>query len=309
MKLKRRIKDSLKKQLAHLFHVGQRFGVDILPRHFYSEIPELRKLRGKDHWRKPFSMIGVQGWDADQHLQFVQSAVDSTARQALADRDVYAAACAANEATGYSPIDAEFLYAFTRQHRPPRITQVGCGISTAVISAAARDVGYDPLITCIDPFPTRYLRDEERAGRIRLVQSPVEELSPDILSTLTSGDFFFVDSTHTLGPGGEVTRVILEMLPRLVAGVFIHFHDIWLPYDFDPRIMDRIFFWHETALLHAFLCGNPRFRIVTSLSLLHHERQAELRQLFPRYNPMQIERGVRVRDGHYPNSIYLEVLE
>lgn len=49
--MKRRIKDALKKQLAHVFHVGQRFGLDILPRHFYSEIPLLRKLRTTDHWR------------------------------------------------------------------------------------------------------------------------------------------------------------------------------------------------------------------------------------------------------------------
>jgi hypothetical protein len=92
-------------------------------------------------------------------------------------------------------------------------------------------------------------------------------------------------------------------------GVVIHFHDIFLPYDFDPRIMDRIFFWHETSILHAFLCGNERFRVLASLSLLHHERQAELQQLFIRYEPMRIERGVKVRNGHYPNSIYLQVVQ
>ena len=59
--MKRRIKDALKKQLAHVFHVGQRVGLDILPRHFYSEIPLMRKLRATDHWRQPLSMCGVQG--------------------------------------------------------------------------------------------------------------------------------------------------------------------------------------------------------------------------------------------------------
>ena len=306
-KLKRRVKDRLKKQLAHVFHLGQRFGVDILPRHFYSEIPAIEKLRTKEHWRAPYSMIGVQGWDPEQQLRFVQAAMSEEVRAALNSQDIFKAACKANTAIGYSPIDAEFLYAFVRHHKPPRITQVGCGISTAVCLNAARDLGYSPQITCIEPYPGRFLLDQERDGRIKLLRSPVEELELDFLQRLTSGDFLFVDSTHTLGPAGEVTRIVLEMLPRLSSGVLIHFHDIFLPYDFDPRIMDRIFFWHETSLLHAFLCGNERFRVLASLSLLHHERQADLKQLFSHYDPMQIDRGVRVRAGHYPNSMYMQV--
>jgi hypothetical protein len=308
MTLKRRVKDRLKKHLAHVFHFGQRFGVDILPRHFYSEIPAIEKLQTKQHWRAPYSMIGVQGWDADEQLRFVQAAMNAETRSALDKQDVFEAACTANSSVGYSPIDAEFLYAFVRHHKPPRITQVGCGISTAVCLNAARDSGYSPKITCIEPYPSGFLRQEEREGRITLMRAPVEELELDFLRELASGDFFFVDSTHTLGPAGEVSRIILEMLPRLSAGVMIHFHDIFLPFDFDPRIMDRIFFWHETALLHALLCGNERFRVLASLSLLHHERQEALARLFNRYKPMQIERGVRVRPGHYPNSMYLEVM-
>lgn len=252
-------------------------------------------------------MCGVQGWSADEQLRFVESAMNDETRRVLADRDLYAEACAANKAIGYGPIEAEFLYAFVRQYRPQRIVQVGCGVSTSICLAAARDAGYQAQITCIDPYPTALLLEMERAGQIRLIRSPVETLNLDFLAELSAGDLFFVDSTHTLGPAGEVTRIILEMLPRLARGVFIHFHDIWFPYDFDSRIMDRIFFWHETPLLLAFLCGNDRFQVRASLSLLHHERQPALGQLFPRYTPMKIERGVRARHGHYPNSIYLEV--
>jgi hypothetical protein len=307
--MRRRIKDFLKKQLAHLFHLGQRIGVDILPRHFYSEIPVMRKLRATQQWRRPYSMIGVRGWNAEEQLKFVETAMSDEVRNALSRRDIFAEACAANRATGYGPIEAEVLYAFVRQHRPPRIMQVGSGISTYVCLAAAQAAGYDAKITCIDPYPTDFLLETQRAGKIDLVARPVEELDVDFFAGLSAGDFFFVDSTHTLGPAGEVTRIILEILPRLQHGVRIHFHDIWLPYDFDPRIMDRIFFWHETALLYAFLCGNDRFQVNASLSLLHHEREEALRRLLPRFDPMQMEGGVRVRHGHYPNSIYLEVVE
>lgn len=306
--MKRQIKAALKNQLAHRFHIGQWFGLDILPRHFYSEIPLISKLRTTDHWRQPLSMYGIQGWSADEQLRFVESAMNEETRSALASRDVFAEACAANNASGFGQIEAEFLYAFVRQHRPQRIVQIGCGISTLVCLAAASDAGYTAQITCIDPYPTGFLLDVERERRINLIKAPVEKLKLDFFSDLSTGDVFFVDSTHTLGPAGEVTRIVLEMLPRLSPGVLVHFHDIWFPYDFDPLVMDRVFFWHETPLLQAFLCGNERFRVRASLSLLHHERQSALRRLFPRYEPMQIDRGVRVQHGHYPSSIYLEVV-
>jgi len=41
--MKRVFTNAVKRLLARAFAVGQRLGVDILPRHFYSEIPDLRQ--------------------------------------------------------------------------------------------------------------------------------------------------------------------------------------------------------------------------------------------------------------------------
>ncbi len=200
-----------------------------------------------------------------------------------------------------------FLYAFVRTHKPRRIIQVGCGVSTAICIAAAADAKYEPTITCIDPFPTKYLTEAASYGQIKLVQQPVELLPLDFLQELAAGDLFFVDSTHTLGPAGEVTRIIVEMLPRLQDGVFIHFHDIWFPYDYESAILEeRLFFWHETALLLAFLTLNSRYCVRASLSMLHYERPESLGNIFVDYRPMKSDHGLRVAAGHFPSSIYLE---
>ena len=302
------MKRHLKKLLAWIFHLGQHFGLDILPRHFYSEIPVIHRLRKTEHWREPYSLVGVAGTDADRQLAFVRDTCTPQISQRLQELDIHRLACDKNGAVGYGPIEAQFLYAFVRTHQPQRITQVGCGVSTAVCLAAATDANYRPTITCIDPYPTNYLQEAARANQIRLIQQPIELLPVDYVRELQAGDLFFIDSTHTLGPAGEVTRIILEMLPRLGDRVFVHFHDIWLPHDFEPGLLsERIFFWHETALLMAFLCMNPRFSIRASLSLLHHQRLDELKQIFVGYQPMKIERGVRTSPGHYPTAIYLQV--
>jgi Methyltransferase domain len=308
--MKRAVKNALKKCVLRLFHIGQRLGVDILPRHFYSEIPDIRKLKASEHWRKPFSMIGIAGIDVDEQMVFVNQTVPRTLAATLPKLEVHQKACASNGEPGYGRVEADFLYAFVSQYRPAKIMQIGCGVSTAICLAAAKAANYRPEIICIEPYPTTFLKQAEAAGEIRLIEKPVELLEYQLLDELGEGDFFFVDSTHTLGPGGEVSRIILEMLPRLAQGVYIHFHDIVFPYDYQGDILDSaLFFWHETSLLHAFLTGNANIKVLACLSMLHHAKQTELQNYLPNYQPRVSKLGVTVCEGDFPSSIYLQVLK
>jgi hypothetical protein len=159
----------------------------------------------------------------------------------------------------------------------------------------------------VEPFPNKFLKDKHNEGAIQLISKPVQDLSTSFISSLGNGDLFFVDSSHTLGPAGEVTRIILELLPRLNKGVFIHFHDIQFPYDYPSIILERpLFFPHESVLLHAFLTFNSDFKILASLSMLHYKRQEHLREILNNYVPAIHEYGLRVEDGHYPSSVYLQ---
>lgn len=303
-----RIKLLGKRLLVNAFHFGQRLGFDLLPRHFYSEVPDIRQLRSTDAWRRPYSMTGVGGADVEQQLEFVRGAVTSDLRDHFASCDVHAEANRANGAEGYGKIEAQMLFAFVATHRPQRILQVGCGVSTALCLAGGDFSGYAPEITCIEPYPTRFLQAAADSGKLRLYQEKVENMSLDTLDLLQAGDLLFIDSTHTLGPAGEVTRIILEMLPRLRKGVYVHFHDIVFPYDYSPWILEKtLFFWHESPLLHAFLCMNPAYRIRASLSMLHHERLEAMTTTFVDYRPMNMTDGTG-GSGDFPSSIYLEAV-
>ncbi len=304
-----RLKEIFKDTFVRMFHLGQRFGVDVLPRHFYSEIPSIAKLRETEHWRLPYSMVGVQGWNADEQLAFVREAVTPEVTKYLAEHDVHAEAAKENGEFGYGPVEAQMLLAFVATRRPQRIVQIGCGVSTAICIAAGRFAGHLPEITCIEPYPTDYLKAAAERGDIRLINRPVEDIGLEFFSDLGDGDLFFVDSTHTLGPAGEVTRIILEMLPRLAPGVFVHFHDINFPYDYTPwTLTETMFFWHESPLLHAFLCMNRGFAVRASLSLLHQDRLPGLQAVFPRYRPMPMSHGLLAGDGDRPSSIYLQAV-
>lgn len=301
----RTFKHRYKLLLRSAFELGQRIGFDILPRHFYSEIPDIRVLRKTEQWKKPRSFAGIQS-DIDSQAAWAEE-ITSGFRKNLKNFGIHKAAVAMNGSSeGYGEAEADFLYCFVRAKRPARILQIGCGVSTAVCLIAAKDAGYTPLITCIEPYPTAFLKRECEAGRLQLVEKKLEDAGAESATLLGAGDLFFVDSSHTLAPAGEVNLIILEMLPKLATGVYAHFHDIHFPYDYSPDTLSTaLFFFHETALLYAFLLMNPEFEIAASLAMLHHLRLSDLLRFFPDMNPREFDEGLTRKAGQYPSSIYL----
>lgn len=307
--LTRKLKDRGKKNLRRMFEVGQRLGIDVLPRHFYSEIPDIRGLKADDRWKEPREMVDVRGADSAGQLAFVRACCPESIVDRLRRNDIFDRACAANGAAGFGAIEADFLYAFVRAQRPARIVQVGCGVSTAVILRAADDGCFPVRVTCVDPYPSAFLREADRQGRIELVPERAQDVPAEILTDLGTGGLLFVDSSHVVGPGSEVNRIILDILPRLSAQSWVHFHDIFFPFDYQRGLLDdELFFSNESALLHAFLIGNHRFAIRASLSLLHYADREALGECLPNYQPSRDDHGLRASDGHFPASTYLQVV-
>ena len=306
--LKRRVKDLGKRGLRRLFEVGQRFGVDILPRHFYSEVPSIDDLRRDRAWMAPRSMVGVGGAEADVQFEFVESCCTPELIARLRRDDIHRDACATNREPGYSPVDADFLFGFLQAVRPEKIVQVGCGVSTAIMLRAVGEAeGYRPEIVCVEPYPTGFLKEAHQAGSIRLVEEKAQTVALETLTDLGEGGFLFVDSTHAVRPGSEVNRLILEVLPRLRPGSWVHFHDIYFPYDYQRGLLDdELFFSNESVLLHAFLINNSEYVIRASLSMLHHADPARLGRSLPNYRPAGNDQGLRKGDGHFPGAIYLQ---
>jgi hypothetical protein len=306
----RKLRNQLKSGTHLLFTTGQKLGWDILPRHFYSSIPDIAELRREEAWKKSSSMVGVNGADVACQMQFVRDCCSPSLRQRVRQGEIHTYACKENGEPGYGAVEADFLFCFIAAKRPRRIVQVGCGVSTAVILLAAKEADYQPHIICIEPFPTAYLKRLAGNKQIDLVAAKAQHVEPDTFSHLDSGDLLFIDSTHAVRPGSEVNRLILEVLPRLNPGCFVHFHDIYFPYDYQSTVLSTLFFGGESTLLHAFLIGNARYSILVCLSMLHHACRQELQAIFPNYRPAPMHYGLHLESGgggHFPSSIYLAV--
>jgi predicted O-methyltransferase YrrM len=307
--MNRTLRTLSKRLLYKLFRVGQHGGFDILPRHFYSSIPDFRELSRDPSWKLPRSMVGVNGIDPEEQLAFVRSCCTKELLDRLTALDVNAYARSQYGDEGYGPIEAEFLYCFISSRCPRRVVQVGAGYSTAVILLAAQDWKRPLELICVDPFPSAFLQKMASAGKLTLIGKRAQEVDIPTMTSLHSGDLLFIDSTHTVKVGSEVNQLVLEVLPRLVPGAYVHFHDIFFPYDYHPDLQTMLFFHSESSLLHAFLIQNPQYTIRASMSMLHYAKPSELKMLFPRYRPTANDHGLRLNadpTAHFPSSIYLQ---
>jgi hypothetical protein len=123
-------------------------------------------------------------------------------------------------------LDAAAAYAMVRETKPRRIVEVGSGHSTRFMARAVADGGLETGITAIDPEPRASLS----GLKIEWISSPVQQVKA--FPPLGAGDILFIDSSHQLKPGSDVEFLLGEVLPRLPAGVRVHFHDIFLPDDY-----------------------------------------------------------------------------
>jgi methyltransferase family protein len=311
MDVGRKLRDQIKSGLHGIFVLGQRLGWDILPRHFYSAIPDIRELMRTELWKQPSSMTGVAGADIESQISFLRGCCLPPLRMRLKQGCIHEHGCNENGQPGYGPVEADFLYCFISTKRPNRIVQVGCGVSTAVILLAAKEANYKPEIICVDPFPTEYLTRSSQQELIELISEPAQEVDLKVLTGLDAGDLLFVDSSHTIRPGSEVNRIILEVLPRLSSGTYVHFHDIYFPYDYQSSVLTTLFFAGESTLLHAFLIENRRYSIAISLSMLHHACPQQMQSLLTNYRPAAMQYGLHTIEkgsGHFPSATYLSVL-
>lgn len=309
--LKRKLKNFSKQSFRNLFEVAQGFGINILPRHFYSEIPDIKELKQEEYWKQPHSMIGVQGTEIEPQLEFAKECCGEALQARLKKGDIYSYACSENGELGFGPIEADFLFCFIYSKRPKRVVQVGCGVSTAVMMLASQEAEYELEIICIDPYPTEFLKKSNQLGKITLIPEKAQKVPLNILTDLGENGMLFIDSTHTVKPGSEVNQLILEVLPQLKPGSYVHFHDIYFPYDYKRDVLTKeLFFSNESVLLHAFLINNQNYLVKTSLSMLHYAKPDELQKLLPNYKPSPNNFGLEVANeqGHFPSSTYIQVI-
>ncbi|MBN1995820.1 MAG: class I SAM-dependent methyltransferase [Anaerolineae bacterium] len=283
------------------FTFFEKLGLHVLPVHYYSPVPDTRELR--KNFRRWYTESNLAGIDLNLQGQTEFLKNLKTYQIEYDHLPSLAQITAQGFGEGYGEVEAHLLHATVRYFKPRLIIEVGSGVSTFYMANALtlnrQETGSTPNMVCIEPYHHQALKRIQGDCHIEIIPKFVQEVGLDVFETLNKRDILFIDSSHIVRIGSDVTFLYLEILPRLKNGVIIHIHDIFFPYPTPPPeswIFNRHMFFSEPALLQAMLMYNSTFKILLCASYLHYKMPESLSSAFTIYNPAK----------HLPSSIWLQ---
>lgn len=254
------------------------------PGHFYSPIPDLVDIwqRQSEIFRMPAEIPGID-LDPSRQLHLLERLATQYPGMPFTDREQPGLRYYFNN-PNFSYGESIVLFCMMKLLRPRRIIEIGSGHSTCVI-LDTNELAFGGVISCsfIEPYPELLLSlmkpgDQER---VQVLSRPVQAVDLTMFSQLEANDILFVDSSHVSKTGSDVNHIFFEILPRLAAGVYVHFHDIMVGFEYPQEWLYQGRAWNEAYLMRAFLQYNATFSVEFFNSYLGHFHRAALTRALP----------------------------
>jgi predicted O-methyltransferase YrrM len=258
----------------------QKHGFTVVANTFYAVTPDLNALCDKD-WR-------VAKYETAWRTVPLRPVAELLAEIAIFAKELTGIPLEPPEQEGrfywnnpmFSPLDTAAYYGVIRSLQPRRILEVGSGYSTAVALMASERCGRRIEISCIEPYPSPFLRQQRRSLHA-LIERKIQDVDPLLFETLEPGDVLFIDSSHCSHLGSDLNVLMFDCIPRLKPGVHVHFHDIFLPCEYPRAWLEDIgIMWNEQYLLLAFLMSNKSFEVLWSSSNAGSQKRDEIAEIF-----------------------------
>lgn len=263
--------------------------------HFHSPVPDTRILSREPTrsrlWPEHAPEQPGLEWRGDAQLRLVREELAQQEPMVFPEQPTEDPTEFFSSNPAFAPHDAWALQAMLRHLRPRRMIETGSGWTSLLAARVNREhLGEEMELACIDPYPQDFM-----AGGIdgvtELIKKPVEEMPVEYFQKLESGDVLFIDSTHTLKTGSDVTFLFGEIIPRLQPGVVIHIHDIFLPGEYPQQWVLSGWSWNEQYLVQAFLAFNDAFEVLLSLGWLAHRHPQVIEEAVPNFERFYPGRG------------------
>ncbi|MDR5756314.1 class I SAM-dependent methyltransferase [Caballeronia sp. LZ035] len=242
--------------------------------HFYSPIPALKEVQRNQQrifgeW--PRELPGIDLREASQ-LSLLESFLDQYRDLPFGDDETAGFRYRyRNPAYGHS--DAIFLNMMLRHVKPARVIEIGSGYSSCML-LDTNEHWFDNSIVCtfIEPYPEllHSLLKEGDTQRVTIIPTGVQDVDLATFGALQANDVLFVDSTHVSKVGSDVNQIIFNVLPSLASGVYVHFHDIFYPFEYPRQWIEEGRAWNEAYMLRAFLQNNSAFEVVMFNTYMQH---------------------------------------
>ena len=255
------------------------------PGHYYSPIPSLDEIKQNEEKIFEKSSKNIPGVDLNEEAQlnllieFTKFYNELPFTPQKQDNLRY---YFDNPAYSYS--DGIFLYCMIRYIKPKKIIEIGSGYSTCLMLDVNELYFNDKIkIISIEPYPDTLfsLIKSEDKKKIKLYQKKLQDIELELFKELDKNDILFIDSTHVSKIYSDVNRIFFEVLPSLAKGVYIHFHDIFFPFEYPKEWIYEGRAWNEAYILRAFLQFNKNFEVVIMNSFIYQFYKNLLKEKMP----------------------------
>jgi predicted O-methyltransferase YrrM len=244
------------------------------PGHFHSPINDLEFLKSREDKIWKLELIESIEFNEEKQLELFKSFIEyypeipfKPTKQS--DLRYYFE----NDYYGYG--DGTILYSMIRKLTPNRIIEVGSGFSSALMMDMNNHFFENKLkLTFIEPYPERLNSLMSKNDKINneFIVKIVQDVDLEVFQELESNDILFIDSSHVVKTGSDLQYILFEILPILKNGVYIHFHDIFYPFEYPKEfILDNRYSWNEDYFLRAFLMYNNQFKIILFPGYLYYK--------------------------------------
>jgi hypothetical protein len=244
------------------------------PGHFYSAIVSVDEIKqSQERIWKSDDGTEIKGIDLkiDDQLTLLKSFEEYYPELPFQDiRDSNTRYQFINGLYGYT--DGIVLYSMLRTLKPKRVIEVGSGFSSALMLDVNQLFFQSKMqLTFIEPYPLRLnslIREDDKKSATIIVDF-VQSISLDVFKQLEAGDILFIDGSHVAKTGSDVNFIVFDVLPVLKSGVYIHFHDVFYPFEYPKQWVFEGRNWNEDYFLKAFLMYNHDFTISLFADYLH----------------------------------------
>lgn len=252
--------------------VERDYSLSLEPSSFYLGLPSVDEIRASYEYDARGEALPVHGRELfrlDQEAALLQR----LQRHAPVELDQLGADTGFRwDNDQFSHSDALNLYLFLHEMQVNKVVEVGCGWSSRLSSSVLRSRG--GRLTCIDPCPRADMQDLD----VTFLPTRIQDQDPSaLIDGLEPGDLLFIDSSHTLKPGSDCLYLYTRVVPYLRAGVYVHIHDLYLPY---PRPMEQVLlerrFWYEDYAVLMLMLGGALKPVLSNYFLLRQPETAGL---------------------------------
>ena len=146
--------------------------------------------------------------------------------------------------------------------KPKNIIEIGSGYSTAAMLDISENYFNSNInISAIEPRSDRLKSLLRSTDKLEVLEADLQNIPVCFFEKLQENDILFVDSSHVSKMNSDVNYIFFEILPRLKEGVYIHFHDVFYPFEYPKSLIYGGTVYTEMYLLRAFLMNNKNYSI------------------------------------------------